>query len=50
MQLNHITQKSLFWEQVNTLAKEAFPPKEYLAPDELVKIAARATAAVQMKP
>lgn len=34
-----ITQESRFWHQVNALAKEAFPPKEYLAPSELVKMA-----------
>lgn len=34
-----ITQGSRFWKQVNTLAKEAFPPEEYLAPSELVKMA-----------
>lgn len=41
MRLNteHITQDSRFWERVNTLAKEAFPPEEYLAPSELVKMA-----------
>lgn len=41
MQLNieHITQDSRFWDRVNTLAREAFPPEEYLAPTELVKMA-----------
>lgn len=34
-----ITRESRFWEPVNTLAKEAFPPEEYLAPSELVKMA-----------
>lgn len=34
-----ITEQSRFWKQVNTLAKEAFPPEEYLAPSELVKMA-----------
>lgn len=34
-----ITPESRFWEQVNILAKEAFPPEEYLAPSELVKMA-----------
>lgn len=34
-----ITQQSRFWARVNTLAKEAFPPEEYLAPTELVKMA-----------
>lgn len=41
MKLNteHITQGSRFWDDVNALAKEAFPPEEYLAPSELVKMA-----------
>lgn len=39
LQTEPITQKSRFWEQVNALAKEAFPPEEYLAPAELVKMA-----------
>lgn len=34
-----ITKQSRFWEKVNVLAKEAFPPEEYLAPSELVKMA-----------
>lgn len=34
-----ITPESRFWAQVNALAKEAFPPEEYLAPSELVKMA-----------
>lgn len=34
-----ITQQGRFWAQVNALAKEAFPPEEYLAPSELVKMA-----------
>ena len=41
MKLNteHITRASRFWNDVNVLAKEAFPPEEYLAPSELVKMA-----------
>lgn len=41
MRLNvkHITQESRFLDQVNILAKEAFPPEEYLAPSELTKMA-----------
>lgn len=41
MKLNteHITCDSRFWRDVNMLAKEAFPPEEYLAPSELVKMA-----------
>lgn len=39
LSIEHITEKSRFWEKVNFLAKEAFPPEEYLAPSELVKMA-----------
>lgn len=41
MRLNveSITRESRFWDPVNILAKEAFPPEEYLAPSELVKMA-----------
>ena len=35
----YVTRESRFWNQVNILAKEAFPPEEYLAPSELVKMA-----------
>lgn len=35
----HITRQSRYWAQVNALAKEAFPPEEYLAPDELAEMA-----------
>ena len=40
MKLNteKITRESRFWQQVNSLAKEAFPPEEYLAPDKLVEM------------
>lgn len=41
MKLNteHITENNRFWDAINELAKEAFPPEEYLAPKELVKMA-----------
>lgn len=41
MKLNteHITANSRFWDKVNALAKEAFPPEEYLAPSKLVEMA-----------
>lgn len=41
MKLNteHITENSRFWSEVNALAKEAFPPQEYLAPSKLVEMA-----------
>ncbi len=40
MQLNteRISKESRFWQQINSLAKEAFPPEEYLAPDKLVEM------------
>ena len=34
-----ITENSRFWENVNALAKEAFPPEEYLAPSKLAEMA-----------
>lgn len=41
MKLNteHITKNYRFWDEVNVLAKEAFPPEEYLAPSKLVEMA-----------
>lgn len=36
-----ITERSRFWQQANDLAKEAFPPEEYLAPSEFVRMAKR---------
>ena len=41
MQLNteHITENHRFWNEVNALAIEAFPPEEYLAPTKLVEMA-----------
>lgn len=40
MKLNteHITENNRFGNEINSLAKEAFPPEEYLAPTELVKM------------
>ena len=35
----HITKKGRFWKEVNILAKEAFPPEEYLAPEKLAEMA-----------
>ena len=41
MKLNteQITADNRFWDEVNALAKEAFPPEEYLAPSKLVEMA-----------
>lgn len=33
-----VTKNSIFYENIKSLAKEAFPPEEYLSPDELVKM------------
>lgn len=33
-----ISKESRFWQQVNSLAKEAFPSEEYLAPETLVEM------------
>lgn len=40
MKLNteKITRKSQYWHNINSLATEAFPPEEYLAPDKLVEM------------
>ena len=34
-----ITENYRFWEKVNALAKEAFPPEEYMAPAKLAEMA-----------
>lgn len=39
LQLEPITKSSRFWADVNRLAEEAFPPKEYLAPSALADMA-----------
>lgn len=39
LNIEHITEKNRFWKEVNILAKEAFPPEEYLAPAKLVEMA-----------
>lgn len=39
LNIEHITENSHFWSEVNALAKEAFPPQEYLAPSKLVEMA-----------
>lgn len=35
----HITKDSRFWNEINALAKEAFPPEEYLEPAKLTEMA-----------
>lgn len=39
LNIENITEASKYWQEVNTLAGEAFPPEEYLAPIELVRMA-----------
>lgn len=38
LNVEHITIEKNYWDKVNILAKEAFPPEEYLDPIELVKM------------
>ena len=40
MKLNteKITKESQYWHKIDSLATEAFPPEEYLAPDKLVEM------------
>lgn len=38
LNIEQVTQESRFWNQINALAKEAFPPAEYLAPSKLVEM------------
>ena len=38
LKTEHITKDSCFWNEVNVLAKEAFPPEEYLAPAKLAEM------------
>ena len=40
MKLNteRVSKESRFWQQIDSLAKESFPPEEYLAPDQLVEM------------
>ncbi len=39
MVLQKVTKEVWYWEKLNILAKEAFPPKEYLAPSSLIEMA-----------
>ncbi len=38
LKTEYITEHNRFWNKINNLAKEAFPPGEYLAPIELVRM------------
>ena len=33
-----VTRQSQYWDEINALAREAFPPEEYLAPSQLVEM------------
>lgn len=39
LSVENITGNFRFWDEVNVLAKEAFPPEEYLAPSRLAEMA-----------
>lgn len=39
LNIEHITTDHRFWNEIDNLAKEAFPPEEYLAPRKLVEMA-----------
>lgn len=39
LNIENITENCRFWNEINILAKEAFPPEEYLAPSKLVDMA-----------
>lgn len=41
MKVKHIRCNSVDLDKVESLAKEAFPPKEYLSPSELIRMAER---------
>ncbi len=41
MKVKHISWDSVDLDKVESLAKEAFPPKEYLSPGELIQMAER---------
>ena len=43
LDVENITQHSPHWAVVNELARGAFPPEEYIAPSELVRMAERGT-------
>ena len=38
LKTEYITEHNRVWREINNLAKEAFPPEEYLAPIELVRM------------
>lgn len=39
LNIENITENSKYWAEINLLANEAFPPEEYIAPIELVRMA-----------
>lgn len=38
MKLEKVTKNCRFWNEINDLAVEAFPPEEYLAPSKLIEM------------
>lgn len=39
LNIEQVSTDSFFWNDINILAKEAFPPEEYLSPNKLVEMA-----------
>jgi len=39
LNIENITENGKYWAEINALASEAFPPEEYIAPIELVRMA-----------
>ena len=39
LDIENITKDSIFLDKVNNLAKEAFPPEEYLEPAKIIEMA-----------
>lgn len=40
LNIENVTEAGKYWNEINALADEAFPPEEYIAPKELVRMAA----------
>ena len=38
LHMERVTENSKYWNEINVLAKEAFPPEEYIAPSKLVEM------------
>lgn len=43
MNIEAVTENSIFWNEINLLAEEAFPPEEYIAPSKLLEMSESGT-------